>query len=592
VGAAPSEDPASPAVVGGLCYAPRVQTCPSCQKRYSDEVAACADDGASLIPDEELGPGSMVGEYRVTGVLGAGGYGYVYAAEHPVIGKRAAIKVLHRRFSSEVSIVSRFVSEARAVNRIRHPNIIDIFSFGQMADGRHYLVMELLEGASLRQVLERRTKLPLGDALPIFRGIADALDAAHRVGIAHRDLKPDNVFVAVGPSGELTAKLLDFGVAKLLGEESVGHKTATGQAIGTPLYMAPEQCRGRDVDHRADLYAFGVLVFEVLSGATPFEGDTTVDLLFKHLAEPPPALSWFATELPVELDAPLFRLLAKRAAERPESASAALAELRDAALAAGLSMEASGEPIVGGEPAKTAPRTGDPAPATVRVGRAPVVTHVPLTPSPEGADPSSSDTAAVASRSAPEERTVAFISERPAVNGPPSLDAVVTPTTPRPRRVPRSAYVAALGLAAVATFVALRREPEDTLPPATSAPSASAPLVVVTAPDPSTVEVTPAPAPRFVALELRTEPPGVDVFLGETRLGSSAEGLRLPFGADEVVLRLSRTGFVDTTLTVRPDADVRREVRLSPAPKAAAPRGSGARPAGGAKDLDKLLGDR
>src|SRR5262249_52669990 len=209
----------------------------------------------------------QVGEYRTESKLGEGGFGGVYNAVHPLIGKSAAIKVLNRQYSSNPQMVSRFIAEAKAVNQIRHRNIIDIFSFGQLDDGRQYYVMEYLDGEPLDALLDRHGKLALVEALPILRGIARALDAAHAKGVAHRDLKAENVFLATdSDGGGVWPKLLDFGIAKLMApEDGVKHKTRTGTPVGTPYYMSPEQCRGRDVDHRTDIYAFGVLAYLMLT---------------------------------------------------------------------------------------------------------------------------------------------------------------------------------------------------------------------------------------------------------------------------------------------------------------------------------------
>ncbi|MFO0614343.1 MAG: serine/threonine-protein kinase [Polyangiaceae bacterium] len=284
--------------------------------------------------DPGLPKGMTVGEYVIDRKIGEGAFGAVYSAEHPVIGKRAAIKVLSRRFSSDDEVVSRFVSEARAVNRIRHRNIVDIFAFGQLENGQHYLVMEFLEGSTLRDFIETRGVVSVDEALPLLRGVADALDAAHDQGIVHRDLKPDNVFLVRERKSEPVAKLLDFGVAKLQRENS-SHKTATGIAVGTPLYMSPEQCRGRSVDHRSDIYAFGAMIYEMLTGQPPFDGETVMDIMVKHMNEPAQAMSRVAPHLPRELDDPVLVMLAKKAAARPASAGLALASLVEAARRAG-----------------------------------------------------------------------------------------------------------------------------------------------------------------------------------------------------------------------------------------------------------------
>lgn len=309
-------------------------TCPTCRKKFPDDVSACPDDDVALLPDEAfaaadetLKPGATVRDYRIEKVLGRGSYGEVYAAEHPLIGRRAAVKVLHRKFSSEPEIVSRFIAEARAVNKIRHRNIIDVFDFGQLDDERQYLVMELLEGETLGELLARQGRLSFAEARPILEGVANALDAAHAEGIAHRDLKPDNIFIAKEKDGTIVPKLLDFGVAKLTDDDHVQHKTATGVAMGTPLYMSPEQARGKGVGTSADIYAFGVLVFRILSGRFPFGAESVVELLGKVISQPAPPLSTKAPDLGTVFDEAVARMLAKHPADRPARAGQALAEL-------------------------------------------------------------------------------------------------------------------------------------------------------------------------------------------------------------------------------------------------------------------------
>jgi serine/threonine protein kinase len=264
----------------------------------------------------ELQPGMMVGEYRVAGVLGRGGMGKVYAAVHPVIGKRAAIKVLLPELSGDEEAVERFMLEARAVNQIGHPNIVDIFAFGELPDGRHYFVMELLRGESLRDRLQRGP-LALGDAIALVHTIAFALEAAHDAGVIHRDLKPDNVFLVALKGNRSLVKLLDFGIAKLLGGQTGATRTQTGHLLGTPAYISPEQARGYAVDHRTDVYALGALAFEVCTGALVFEADNTADMIAKQLHLTPRRASSLAPNLPPELDELIARMLAKDAADRP-----------------------------------------------------------------------------------------------------------------------------------------------------------------------------------------------------------------------------------------------------------------------------------
>jgi serine/threonine protein kinase len=282
----------------------------------SDAAAAIGDTVPGVGTD--LAPGSIVGEYRIERVVGRGGMGVVYAAIQPVIEKKVAIKVLAAQFSSAPELVRRFVDEARAVNRIGHDNIIDIFSFGQLPDGRHYFVMEYLEGATLGERLARGD-LPSVQLPSVLGQICDALDAAHAKKIVHRDLKPENIWIAGSARGLPRVRLLDFGIAKLL---DTGDKLVTdvGAVMGTPHFMSPEQCNGSGVDHRTDIYAMGVIMYQLYTGRLPITGETYAQILAKQITERPAAPSAFAS-LPEALDRLIVRCLEKDPAARPQSAA-------------------------------------------------------------------------------------------------------------------------------------------------------------------------------------------------------------------------------------------------------------------------------
>ncbi len=241
----------------------------------------------------ELEAGTRVGEYEIIEKIGEGGMGFVYAGHHPVIGKKVAIKVLQHWFSQDPAIASRFLREAKAVNAIGHENIVDIFAFGELPTGQLYLVMEFLTGRSLRDRLRDagggmwQDVTARAEAFRILLEVCDALSAAHATGIVHRDLKPDNIFLTMSRTGTRT-KLLDFGIAKEIGSGTDLQKTSAGTPIGTPLYMSPEQCRGMDVDCRADLYALGVIMYEMFAGVRPFSGESFIDVLNGHMSVPPP----------------------------------------------------------------------------------------------------------------------------------------------------------------------------------------------------------------------------------------------------------------------------------------------------------------
>jgi serine/threonine protein kinase len=282
------------------------------------------DSGGLIVMTEALEPGTMVGEYRVEHKLGEGGMATVYAAVHPVIGKQAAIKVMSPRLKADAGAVSRFILEARAVNRIGHRNIVDVFGFGVLPDGRSFFVMEWLHGETLHERLWRQHgPLPLPEVLHIVDEMGDALEAAHRQGIVHRDLKPANVFLCNDRGRGPEIKLLDFGVAKLMYPERVPHTTEAGSVVGTPEYVSPEQARARDVDGRSDLYALGVMAYEMVLGRLPFLADNPFDAIQMHLTAPPPRPRILWRGIPPLLENLLLGLLAKDPAQRPT-----LAEVR------------------------------------------------------------------------------------------------------------------------------------------------------------------------------------------------------------------------------------------------------------------------
>jgi eukaryotic-like serine/threonine-protein kinase len=237
--------------------------------------------------------GQTVGNYRITQLLGEGGMGAVYLAEHPGIGRKAAVKVLHPELTRHTDMAARFFNEARAANAIHHPGIVEVFDFGTLPTGVSYIVMELLQGESLAGRLRKGGPLPMAAALEYATQAAAALGAAHKEGIVHRDLKPDNLYLVPDPRnpGREMIKVLDFGIAKLAGNPDApgSVKTRTGTIMGTPVYMSPEQCRGtKEVDHRTDIYALGVILYEMLCGAPPFVSEGHGELIHLHISAPPP----------------------------------------------------------------------------------------------------------------------------------------------------------------------------------------------------------------------------------------------------------------------------------------------------------------
>jgi eukaryotic-like serine/threonine-protein kinase len=268
--------------------------------------------------------GMKLGEYELRSRIGVGGMGFVYDGIQPLIGKRVAVKVLRPELAQAPEQVARLLAEARAVNAIRHRGIIDIFGFGQVPDGRQYIVMEFLDGQPLDAYLAEKAKLPPTEALSILDEVLAALGAAHGAGVVHRDLKPSNIFLVREPGGTRYVKLLDFGLAKQ-GQSGAAARTAqtrTDMVVGTPEYMAPEQARGQAVGPMTDLYAMGVVTFEMVTGRLPFIGTSPVDLLMKHVDARPPRPSEFVPELPPALDAFILQMLTKDPEARPSSADA------------------------------------------------------------------------------------------------------------------------------------------------------------------------------------------------------------------------------------------------------------------------------
>ncbi len=278
---------------------------------------------------------TIAGKYEVVGKIGSGGMGVVYKARQKGMDRNVAIKVLLKEYLSNDQAVKRFQREALAVSRLEHPNTIRIYDFGEVEAGTLYIAMEFLAGKPLAGLLRDNRQLPVRRVLRIIQQMARSLDEAHRKGIIHRDLKPDNVFVGDIDSNADYVKVLDFGVAKLLeGQDDRGTLTQHGVIFGTPKYMSPEQCRSQEVDARSDIYALGVMMYEMLSGNVPFESDNPLAILIMHSQDPPSAMSEVRPDLviPFEVEALLHKLLAKEPKARVQS-SKELAEACDDLLA-------------------------------------------------------------------------------------------------------------------------------------------------------------------------------------------------------------------------------------------------------------------
>jgi len=439
--------------------------------------------------------GETIGSYKLLARLGVGGMGEVYLAEHKYIARRAAIKFLLPELSRSTEVVGRFFNEARAASLIQHPGIVEVLDCEVHTDGRAFIVMELLRGENLRAYLQNHGQLD-GDmpgALAICRQMASALAAAHAQGIVHRDLKPDNVFLHV-PAGRAPAepivKLLDFGIAKLQGDGEAGNQTRTGQLLGTPLYMSPEQCRGaRLVDSRSDIYSLGCIMFEIFCWRPPFVEPGLGDLMIAQVTQPPPDPVQFAPGLPPAIRQLLLRCLEKEPANRPTVN----------ALTATLDAAGAREVVRLKTPVQTA---GLPTPVTPV--RSPVEETMPApiasvaTPARPPRAPESSLAAATPGVPAsPRPGGGPFlVTPPPTTLGSVAAEVVVQRAARRRRRLIGFGALALVGGAAIAV-VALRRQVSDGLVPGvTMVDKAPAPAAAPAAPAPPAPAPAPGPSPR------------------------------------------------------------------------------------------------
>ena len=321
-----------------------MRVCPQCGRKWVEGEAFCPFDGARLrdvaaaptLPDDPLVNRTIDGRYLLERVLGKGGMGTVYAALQTALDKRVAVKVLRPVQDDDGQAMGRFEREARSASRLGNDHIIDVFDFGKTTDGMAFLVMEMLVGEDLGDLLERHGSLPVERAMPIVLQCCEALGTAHAAGIVHRALKPENVYLVERDGRRDFVKVVDFGLAKIHDVEQTGEGerklTKTGMIFGTPHYMSPEQCMGKPTDHRSDIYSLGVILYELLGGEVPFDGETFMGVLNQHMVDPPPPIRELNphAQVPLAVEAVVYRCLDKRAGNRPQS----MGELADELLAA------------------------------------------------------------------------------------------------------------------------------------------------------------------------------------------------------------------------------------------------------------------
>jgi serine/threonine protein kinase len=288
----------------------------------SDQDATVVHGG----PDHLLSC-TIAGKYQITRKLGAGGMGAVYRATRLVIGDEVAVKILHSE-QNEPRAADRFRREAQAAARLKHPNAVNIYDFGVTDDGLQYLVMELVEGESLRRIIKQQGPLTPSASAEIINQVCAALDEAHRNNIIHRDIKPDNIMVHVS-ANRLRVKVLDFGIAKMR-DDTAGNLTQTGSILGTPHYMSPEQCLGEELDSRSDIYSLGIVLYEMLAGVVPFNSPISTAVVVQHVNQPPPSLGMLNASITRPVEIAVLHALEKTREARPQTAGVLALELNNA----------------------------------------------------------------------------------------------------------------------------------------------------------------------------------------------------------------------------------------------------------------------
>ncbi|HWM87222.1 MAG TPA: serine/threonine-protein kinase [Kofleriaceae bacterium] len=511
-----------------------------------------------------LSPGQAFGNYRILSRIGVGGMGMVFLAEHPHIGKRVALKIIHRDLAGNREVVNRFLNEARAVNQIGSEHIVQIHDFGQTEDGEHFFIMEHLDGRTLAQDMASGP-LAVPRSLHIGAQIAAALAAAHDSSIIHRDLKPDNVMLIDRLGDRDFVKLLDFGLAKFLSDADARKLTAAGVVLGTPHYMSPEACESKpNVDHRCDVYSLGVLLFQMVTGQLPFSGESMGEVLVKQVVQPPPAPRGINPQVPPAVEQVVLRCLAKDPGSRFQN----MRDLRDALLdpTGYLSSSPPVVPVSASPAARTlyagaAERAGA---ATVMAGMTPPggaadrptemalgATMRPEWDAPSGAPTTYMDDSAHRRYAAPPSPP-ARPAPRPVEN---RTMAIATPAgySDRPPRPlwPLVAVILIGGAAAGVVAYLLIPKP-DPPPPRPLRPAAGA--------------VADA-GPRMARIRLTTRPSGAEVSDGTgNRIGITPTEISLPLDGREVVLRFQHPEAADSEKRFTPTADTAFDLELPPAP--------------------------
>jgi serine/threonine-protein kinase len=470
-----------------------VRSCPKCGTRYSDDLAYCPSDGSAttLVAPHGADVDPLVGttidgRYRLEARIGEGGMGVVYRASHTVLKKALAIKVMRGEQAQDPEVVQRFVQEAQSASAIGHPNIIGISDFGTTTDGSVYFAMEYLQGQSLGKAMEHGP-LARERAVHIFVQMASALDAAHQRGIVHRDLKPDNVFLIRQDGRDDFVKVLDFGIAKV--KNAAAKITRTGMVFGTPHYMSPEQAAGQAVDHRSDIYSFGVILYLVFAGQLPFDAESYMGVMTKHMYDDPVPPSRIVPQLRGAAEAVIMKALEKK----PERRYQSMLDLKD-----DLERLGRGEPVLAADRGFAVSDT------------------LAFTTPPLGSAPAGTGTAPAAAPSPtmPEIRSSELGFELPRHKRPAwLLPAVITSCL--------GLIVAYLLARSSASAPAAASAPQaSTAPPGVPAPAVQPASAL--APQPS------AASPALGRIHLSAQPPGSELYADGALIGQSEASVERP----------------------------------------------------------------
>ena len=509
-----------------------MKACPACNSRYDDNTTYCVKDGSPVVPDVLTAQAPMIGQligdrYKIIKKIGEGGMGEVYVAEHIHIEKRVALKLLRAEVLSNQEAVSRFRIEARSASSIGHDNIIQIDDFGTLPDGRVYMAMEFLSGAPLNDMLAHEP-MPIARALDILIQTAKGLSAAHAKGITHRDMKPENIYVTQ-KEGRDIPKILDFGIAKVSGGDTAQNLTVAGTIFGTPFYMAPEQAMGGKMDHRVDIYAMGIIMYEVFTGTVPFKAETFMGILTQHITQPPVPPSQTASQngriCPPELESIILKAMQKDPAQRyqtmPELTNALMEFYRFYVGANAMTQMPWASPGSGPwRPSNSYPAAGYTSATPVQLPRKKKGWVLPV--------------AIVGTLVVVGGGIAAIVipggDKQPVVIGTPDASPIASATPDA------AALVKVETPDAAATTVA-------SVTPDAQAASTS-PIPDTTRPD------TPdRPVPRMVEVVLTSDPRGADVYRGGTRVGQTPTTVSVRQG-DKVRYTMKLDGYQDMSFTV------------------------------------------